>query len=243
MLACGEGAVLSHRSAAAHLGLRESAATRTDVTVPRRSSLRHPRIRIHRSLSLTVSDVAFVDQVPCTSVARTLLDIASVLDARGLEKAIERAHILEVYDHAAVYALIHRATGRRGVRRLRTAVGSVRPGETITKSDLEEAMLALCRHRRLPEPGVNAWVLLCGEYHQIDFVWRRERVAVEVDGYRFHRNRGAFRRDRRRDQLLEIEGWGHARFADAQIGAEADHVEDVLLRLLSAGDRRWSSNR
>ena len=233
MLACGAGAVLSHLSAAAHHGLRQSSATRLEVTIPRRSSLRRPGIRVHRSLCLTDADAAAVDSVPCTSIARTLLDVATRLDARGLERAVEQAHILEVYDHRAVVSVLERAPGQPGVRRLREVLGIARPGETRTKSDLEDDLLALCRRRGLPQPGVNAWILLGGEHAQVDFLWRQERVVVEVDGYKYHRGRGAFGRDRRRDQLLQVEGWGHARFADVQVVAAADHVVDVIERLLA----------
>jgi very-short-patch-repair endonuclease len=97
---------------------------------------------------------------------------------------------------------------------------------------LEENLLALCRRCGLPQPSVNAWILLGGEHAQLDFVWRRQRAVVEVDGFRFHRSRGAFRRDRKRDQLLELEGWKRARFADVQIDEEPDHVERVLRRVL-----------
>jgi very-short-patch-repair endonuclease len=79
---------------------------------------------------------------------------------------------------------------------------------------------------------VNAWILLSGEHIQFDFVWRRQRAVVEVDGFKFHRSRGAFRRDRRRDQLLDLEGWKRSRFADEQVDKEPDHVERVIRRLL-----------
>jgi very-short-patch-repair endonuclease/predicted transcriptional regulator of viral defense system len=232
VLACGGGALLSHLSVAAHHGLRQTAATRFDVTVPRRSALRHRGIRVHRSLTLMPQDLTVVEAVPCTSVARTLLDIAALLAPRPLEKAVEEAEILELYDHAAVLDVIDRAAGQPGIRRLCQVLGIARPSETRTKSDLEENLLALCRRRGLPQPSVNAWILLGGEPVQIDFVWRRQRAVVEVDGFRFHRSRGAFRRDRKRDQLLELEGWKRARFADAQIDAEPDHVEEVIRRVL-----------
>jgi predicted transcriptional regulator of viral defense system len=69
VLACGASALLSHLSVAAHHGLRKTAAARFDVTVPRRSSLRHPGIRIHRRPTLMPQDRTVVDAVPCTSVA------------------------------------------------------------------------------------------------------------------------------------------------------------------------------
>ena len=232
VLACGEGAVLSHLSAADHLGLRRSWATRTDVTVPRRSHLRHQGIRVHRSLTLAGTDVALIDSVPCTSVARTLLDIAPLLQRRQLERAIEQAHVLELYDHPSVIDVLERHRGQPGSRRLRAGIGIARPGQTITKSGLEESMLALCRRHALPEPEVNAWILLAGEHHQVDFAWRAQWVAVEIDSWKYHRTRGAFGRDRRRDQLLAAEGWKHARFTDLEVTEEQRHIAGVVQRLL-----------
>jgi Protein of unknown function (DUF559) len=204
------------------------------VTIPRRSALRRPGIRVHRCVSVIPADLVVIDEVPCTSVARTLLDIAAPLRPRPLEKAIEQAHILGTYDHRAVLEVLDRAAGHRGVRGLRRALGLGRPGEAVTRSGLEEAVLGLGRRAGLPEPEVNAWVMLGGEHFQIDFVWRRQRVAVEVDSFKYHRTRGAFARDRRRDQLLQVEGWGHARFADMQIADEPAHVAAVLRHLLAA---------
>ena len=173
-----------------------------------------------------------MDGIPVTSVARTLLDLAAPFHPRAIERAIEKAVILEIYDHRAILSLLERSRGHRGVRRLRAALASVRPGETLTKSWLEERMLALCRAEGLPEPQVNARIVLGGEWEEVDFYWPQHRVVVETDGYQYHRSRGAFRRDRRRDRLLEVEGYGHARFAGEEFGDDRPHIAAVLRHLL-----------
>lgn len=230
--ACGPGALLSHISNAAHLGLRSSSASRIDITVPRRSSLSHRGIRIHRRTTLINEDMTVVDAVPCTSWARTLLDVAPLVDERALEKAIERAEILELYDHRAILSLLERAWGQPGTRRLADALGIARPGHTVTNSSLEELMLGLCRRWGLPEPEVNAELLLGGDRAQVDFLWREQRVVVEVDGFKYHKTRAAFRRDRKRDRLLEVEGYGHARFADEDFDRDRADIRGILMRLL-----------
>jgi len=174
-----------------------------------------------------------VDGIPVTSVARTLLDLAAQFHPRAIERAIEKAVILEIYDHRAVLALLRRSSGHRGVARLRAALATVRPGKTLTRSRLEELMLALCREWGLPEPDVNAYIRLGGTWEQVDFYWPQHRVVVETDGYRYHRSRGAFRRDRRRDRLLEVEGYGHARFADEEFDDDRPHIAAVLRNLLA----------
>ncbi|MGI9020344.1 MAG: type IV toxin-antitoxin system AbiEi family antitoxin domain-containing protein [Solirubrobacterales bacterium] len=232
VLACGRDAVLSDRSAAAHLGLRESSATVIDVTIQRRSSLKHPGIRIHRRLTLINEDTVVVDAVPCTSMARTLLDLSSFNDDRATERALERAEVLRIYDHRAIESLLARAAGQPGSRRLARVAGIARPGRTTTASDLEEAMLALCRRCGYPDPIVNHEMLLGGERARVDFFWPVQRVVVEVDGFNYHRTRAAFRRDRRRDRLLELEGYGHARFADADFDHDLVAIERQLGALL-----------
>lgn len=80
VLACGPGALLSDAAAGAHLGLRESLAAVTDVTIQRRSSLERSGIRVHCRCSLIDEDRTIEDGIPCTSVARTLLDLSSVVE-------------------------------------------------------------------------------------------------------------------------------------------------------------------
>ncbi len=231
--ACGEGALLSFRAAGAHHGLRESQAARIDVTVPGSRRPRRPGVRIHSCGTLITEDTTIVDAIPCTSVARTLLDLASLLDDRGVERALERAEILEVYDHREMVPLLGRMRGHPGAPRLARVVEAANPGTTITRSALEEALLRLCRRAGLPEPELNQSILLGGVHTEVDFLWRAERVVVEVDSWKYHRQRGQFRRDRRRDQLLELEGWGHARFTDTEVEHEPTHIQAVIRRLLS----------
>ncbi len=104
-------------------------------------------------------------------------------------------------------------------------------------------MLAICRRAGFPEPALNAPILLGGVHSEVDFPWRAERVVVEVDSWHHHRRRGQFRRDRRRDQLLELEGWGHARFTDDEVSGAPGHVESVICGLLARRDRVLPASR
>ena len=179
------------------------------------------------------ADVMVVDGIPCTSLARTLLDLAEVVDRRGLERAIDRAEVLRLLDMLAVNDVIARANGRRGVALLRSVLGEHDPGSTITDSDLEELLLAICRTAGLPTPEVNVWVPVPGEQFKVDFLWRRKRLVVETDGRDVHTTRRAFERDRERDQRLMLAGWRVVRFTWRQLTREPERVAATLRALLA----------
>src|SRR3954452_9014760 len=122
VLACGDGAALSHRDAAALYALRPSAATRIDVTIDSRNGRsRRRRIRLHRS-PLPAEEVTVIDGIPVTSVARTLLDLAAVVQMDALKRAIKQAERLRLFDLTDVRAVLHRNEGRPGARRLAAAL-------------------------------------------------------------------------------------------------------------------------
>jgi predicted transcriptional regulator of viral defense system len=110
VLACGPGAVLSHRTAAAHWGLLRTDQTRIDVTAPRG---RHgaPGIRLHRSRSLDAHDTTHHQGIPITTVHRTLLDLAATARPSELERALAQSERLRLYDHRATTDVIARANG------------------------------------------------------------------------------------------------------------------------------------
>jgi hypothetical protein len=232
VLACGEGALLSHRSAASLHELLGVAGGAIDITVANRAGRSKSGIRIHRPTCLTAADRAMVEGIPCTSVPRTLLDLAGVVPTKVLEAACNQAEVVGVLDLAATKELVKRSRGRRGVRALRTVLGLGGLGRDLPRSELERRFLALCRRAGLPSPSVNEWIVLPGEEMQFDFVWHRERVVVEVDGWDTHRTRRAFREDRRRDRLLRLAGWAPVRFTWEDVTDEPEHVEQTVRRSL-----------
>ncbi len=132
--------------------------------------------------------------------------------------------------------LLARARGRRGVRNLRAVLGS-EVGEGTPRSELERRFLALCRRARLPRPAVNQWLAIAGEEMQVDFVWHAARAVVETDGFRTHGTRQAFRRDRRRDRLLNLAGWRVVRFTWDEVTAEPTHVTEAVRNLLAGSSK------
>jgi very-short-patch-repair endonuclease len=233
LLACGPGAFLSHRSAADALGLRSTDRATVDVTTPGQRGRKRPGIDAHGSDSLTAAETTMVRGIPCTTVTRTLLDLADVVDDREVERAIERAEQLRLFDLRALERTLARARGRAGASRLRNLVRSGLRKPTLTRSELEERFLRLCRGAGLPEPEVNAWIPL-GESGgaEADFFWRDQRLAIETDGNESHGTRQAFERDRLRDQQLAVAGFRVVRFTWRQVEDEPDRVAATLRELV-----------
>ncbi|MES1193050.1 MAG: hypothetical protein ABUM26_01915, partial [Solirubrobacterales bacterium] len=119
VLAGGKGAVLSHRSAAAHLGLMSWSPSRVDVMVPRSGERDRDGIRFHRPKIYEPQDRWIFDGIPCTTFARTLVDLGSVLKLQQLERAVEQAELLKVLDVKAISDVLARISRPRGVRNLR----------------------------------------------------------------------------------------------------------------------------
>jgi hypothetical protein len=231
VLACGPRAVLSHRAAAAHLGLGRDNRPRVEVTVPRRSGRSRYGIDVHVSTTLAPADVTLYDGIPCTSVPRTLVDLGDIVDRRQVERAVEQAEILRVFDLAAVERALERAGPRRGAGVLRDVIGE-EVGLGRTASELEERFLQICADAALPRPAVNECIAVDGEELKPDFLWRQARLVVETDGRKTHGTRAAFERDRQRDQVLEVAGYTVVRFSWRQVVREPGRVARTVGALL-----------
>jgi very-short-patch-repair endonuclease len=228
VLACGEQALLSHRSAAALWGLRRGAPGRIDVTAPGRSRHGLPGIAVHRVRRLHPDDRARRESIPVASVARTLLDLAEVLGSQELERAFEDAERLRLLDLRAIDGVMRRSRGRRGLRPLRKLLADLAPAPH-TRSELERSFVELCRDHELRAPGINALV----NGYEVDMLWPEQRVIVELDGHAFHHTRAAFERDRLRDAALQLAGYRVVRLTWLRLAREPAAVADLVRRLLS----------
>jgi predicted transcriptional regulator of viral defense system len=227
VLACGPGAVLSHRSAAALWGIRPSESAIVDVTVPSRAGrIRRKGVRVHRSGRLTVEEVTEKDGIPVTTVARTLLDEADNLDTQALRRAITEAEYRHLYDHTALIAVVESNPGRR-TKKLMTAATEGRLHRT--RSPLEDRFLRFTDRYGVEDPECNVQL----EGYEVDFLWRRVGLAIELDGLDAHGTREAVRRDRRKDRALWRVGVRAMRLTSDALDAE----EEVLADLVQAGVR------
>jgi very-short-patch-repair endonuclease len=220
VLGYGERAFASHRWGAALLDLRRSPAGPVDVTTTRRGARSLPGVTVHETRCLAPDEHTVVDGIPCTSVARTLVDLAAIATTPELERALEQSMRLGLFDRNA----IERLAGRRGIARLRTLMAHLPDEPAPTNRELERRFLSLVRGARLPLPVVNAYI---GE-HQVDFQWPAHRLVVETDGRATHDSPVAFQRDRRRDLDLELAGWHVLRLGWRQVLGDPERVAALL---------------
>jgi hypothetical protein len=226
VLACGPGALLSHRSAAALHELLPSARTNVDVTVSTRRRAR-ARITLHHTRKLDPVDGITKDGIPVTAVARTLFDLAYVVLPRQLERAFEEADRRDLLDLNALGRLTE---GNRGRRSLRALLRTYAPDPAFTRSELERRFLRLCRDAGLPLPLTNTFVA----GYEVDALWPEQRLIVEVDGYQFHSTRAAFERDRARDAVLRLAGYDVVHVSHRQLEADPAVVVRLIASLLEA---------
>jgi Protein of unknown function (DUF559) len=239
VLACGPGAVLSHRSAAALLELRDWGGTKIDVTVPLRSRRKHEGVKVHCSTTLTDRDVTVVNGIPCTTVARTLFDLGEAVTGRQLERSFDQAEILQVLDLTAIEDQLARNPTRPGAKAVRNVLETHYIGGTPTANENEEALLAITRPLGIPDPECNAFVILDdgGPPIKADFVWRDQRVVIEADSRKWHTSRQRFEQDRLRDQRLIAAGWTIIRTTWKQMTERPHELRPLLLNLLAPGSR------
>jgi very-short-patch-repair endonuclease len=214
VLACGQAAVLSHRSAAelwrimptgrGQAGHRGVADGPVDVTVAGEGGrMQRQGIRIHRSITLSVAGSTIRAGIPVTNPARTLEDLRRVLPSRQFARALREAEFLAL------------------------PIGKAFEPDR-TRTDLEGLLLAVVRRHRLPQPEVNMRI----DRYVVDFLWRPQRLIVEVDGWQAHRMRSAFEEDRARDARLKILGFEVLRFTWRQIEGDAGTVAQTIRELL-----------
>jgi very-short-patch-repair endonuclease len=215
VLACGDGAVLSHRSAAELWGMRPRArrlsaagqhgeAQASDVTVPGTAGRKnHARIALHRSSTLTARHCTRRHGIPVTTPERTLADLRAVLPPADL------------------------AAARREAEFLRLPIADS-PIAEPTRTELERRFLRLCRRHRLRQPGVNVKL----DRYEVDFVWAECRLVVELDGWESHRTRSAFEADRARDARLNLLGYDVLRFTWRQLKDDSAGVAKTIWSML-----------
>ena len=235
VLARGPGSYASHfcSSVLLHLGL--GVRRLIDITAPGSRGRARDGIRVHSSTTLLPHDVTVIDGIPCTCLARTLLDIAEAGTRREVERAIDRAEQQRLLDMRALDDVLARADGRRGAKLLRAVLSEHHIGSTLTRNDLEEAFLAIGCAVELPPDAANVWIAFPdGGGAEADFVYRDHALVVEVDGRDPHTTRKAFNADRRRDQRLMLLGWRVVRFTWQRVTFEPAYVAATLRGLLNA---------
>jgi Transcriptional regulator, AbiEi antitoxin len=232
VLAVGDGAVLSHRSAAALWDLLPAPTRAPEVAVARNVKPR-AGIHLHCLRSLPNSQITTRNSVPCTTVARTIVDLASVVPPRRLERALGEAEVLRLYDRNEIETILAAHPRRPGSRTIRALLGGPDPSTTRTRTPLEEQFLALCDRAGFRRPECNVpFTLPDGTEISIDAFWRSTALAVELDSRGFHSNWRAQVKDRRRDAQLVLAGLKPLRFTEADLARGANTTIAILRELL-----------
>jgi uncharacterized protein DUF559/putative AbiEi antitoxin of type IV toxin-antitoxin system len=231
LLACGDGAVISHGTAAAFHRLWDKAPRLIDVTVPVEAGRKIDGIRCRRCRYPAPEEIEVIQGVAVTTVARTLIDLAGMVGLPTLKKTVGRAAIRRKLDLQAVDVSIHRAKRRRGLRSLELALLPYRTKDgkvPDVRSDFETLVLPDLLDFGFPRPECNVWLHIDSERLLVDFLWKKQRVIVETDGRETHETPDAFQGDRRRDQFLASAGYRALRITWHQIHHER---ADVLRRI------------
>jgi very-short-patch-repair endonuclease/predicted transcriptional regulator of viral defense system len=228
VLACGEGATLSHLSAARLWGFSSVPADPAVHVTVARTHVGRPGVVVHRA-RLTGADRTVRRGVPVTTPARALVDLADVVPVAQLRRIADHGVRL---DADAVRRAAARAPNRRGRGALARLLGDD-GADLRTRSALERRVRCLLREAELPQPLVNARVL----GHERDFAWPVQRLVLEVDGHAFHAARGAREADHDRDADLVLAGWRVLRLTAAQVFGDAAAVTARLAQALGAPRR------
>ncbi len=213
MLACGPAAVVSHGTAAELWRIPVPPGQELEVIDPE-GDHRPPGVRVHRLRNLHPTEATRLDGIRLTTPERTLFDLAQRLVMRSLERAFADAYARRLTNARAMRRLVGRHVGEPGTRALRALLEGGAPA--LTRSEAEELFLALVREAKLPAPEAN--VRIAG--FEVDFVWRRDRLVVEIDGRASHSTDQAFESDRRRDAILIAAGYRTLRFTWSQLTTE-----------------------
>ncbi len=217
-MACGDDAVVSHRSAACLFGLLPDIAGGVEITVVGRNPGIHPGIELHRVKTLPRQDVAKVNGIKVTSIARTICDLAATESDHATEQAFQEALYRDIVTDTAVKAVLGREPTRRGAPTIRRLISDPR----LTRSEKERRLLKLIASAQLPAPLTN--VPLHG--YRADMYWPSQALVVEFDGWQAHGHRHAFESNRKRDQVMVAHGIRVLRVTDR-------HLEDEPIAVVA----------
>jgi very-short-patch-repair endonuclease len=236
VLACDEGTVLSHGSAAELLGLWDKRLPVMHVIPPDWSGRKIDGIRWHRVRLPLPDELEVRDGIACTTISRTIVDMAGESGWGQLRRLVEQAAIMRLLDVEEIDLVLSRGR-RRGAPRLRTILApwrETREERPVLRSRLEARLLPRLIEEGLPAPRTNVKMRVDGHPFEIDLLWEEQRLAIETDGEETHGTQIAFQRDRWRDQVLVAAGYRTSRVTWIQVRDEPDAVVNRISRMLKA---------
>jgi very-short-patch-repair endonuclease len=219
--------VASHWSAAWLWGLLTSRPGTLHVSCPTSRRARRPFV-VHTA-DLPAVDRAARDGIPVTSLARTILDVATDSRPQAVRHYLRRADDAKAFDLREMHSLLARSNGHRGHAKVLAALDIYEDVARFTRSSLERRFLELVREAGLPEPAMNCFVA----GFEIDAWWEAEEFGVELDMYETHGSRLSFEQDRARDDELLLAGIRAIRVTGPRLDREPGAVVDSLRRHLA----------
>jgi hypothetical protein len=189
-----------------------------------------PAIRVHQAL-LRGDEITVVRGIPATTVPRTILDVAATAPQREVERLIHEAEVKRLWDPLSLYDLLARYPRRPGTPKVAAALGERDSG--VPKNVFEDAFVAFLDRHDLPRPETNVWLSVGGQTHEIDCLWRNQRLVVELDGRAAHDTARAFESDRAKDRRLTVAGWRPTRVTWRQLRREEDQLARDLRALVT----------
>jgi very-short-patch-repair endonuclease len=225
VLACGDEAALSHRSAAELWGIGYEERGRIDVSIRRRTKIRRNGLKVRSRPSLPSQNTAARHGIPVTTPVQTLIDLATELRPLRLERAVNEADKLGLVDPETLRRALDGYVGVPGIKKLATLLD--RHTFRLSDSDLEIFFRPLALAAGFPVPLTKHWVL----DYEADFWFPEHGLIVETDGLRYHRTPSQQARAVKRDQKHTAAGFRVLRFTHWQIAYEPDEVTDVLRRI------------
>ncbi len=227
VLACGEGAAISHSSAAALWRIGPEDRNVVELSLPSPFQRCRPGLRIHRRPSLQSRDITAEFGIPVTAPIQTLIDMTLRLDRPDIERMINEADKYNLAHPPGIRRALDQRTGEPGVAQLRQILD--RRTFRLTKEELERRFLPLARRAGLPVPLTGQRV---NEF-EVDFYWPDLGLVVETDGLRYHRTPAEQARDRLRDQAHTAAGLTQLRFTHEQVRYEPEYVRRILAQTAS----------
>jgi len=225
VLACGEGALLSHGSAAALWEIGSERRGVVEISVRRRAELKRSGLRVRGRPSLAAASVASSDGIPVTSPVQTLVDLATELAERKVERAINEADKRDLIDPETLRDALDRYAGEPGAPALRRLLD--KRTFRLSDSDLEILFRPIAMEAGLPPPLTKAMV----NGFEVDFFFPGLDLVIETDGLRYHRTPSTQARDARRDRAHALAGMTPIRFTHYEIKYESPQVKAELSRI------------
>lgn len=228
VLACGDDATLSHRSAAALWGIGEERKGVIDISVRRRCRLHRPGLRIRSRPTLVRENVGSREGISVTGPAQTLIDLATELVPRQLERSVNEADKRDLIDPEMLRSALAAHVGEPGIRPLRALLDKFT--FRLSDSDLEILFRPIAMEAGLPLPLTKQVV----NGFEVDFFWPELGLVVETDGLRYHRTASTQTRDARRDRAHVLAGTTSLRFTHYEVKYESGRVRSELAKAARA---------